>query len=86
MNEYIAIYPRKGTETHPVFPVVKPWNCNLSPQGDGNEEINAMIFHLPIAILSPQGDGNFPVASVKRFATIAIYPRKGTETKPAWYN
>lgn len=65
---FIAIYPRKGTETrsdllHSTFCA----DCNLSPQGDENLPHTGQTLKRQHCNLSPQGDDNLFVSHIAYF-------------------
>ena len=76
----IAIYPRKGTETPNLSRFGNLQHCYLSPQEDGNYlERRASLITILLQFIPARGRKLllFPQSAP---VTIAIYPRKGTET------
>ena len=82
----IAIYPREGTKTCRVF-ACSQWlcNCNLSPRGDENlsKYLAALSVPTSLQFIPARGRKLCQKTDTLAWRTIAIYPRKGTETSSA---
>ena len=79
-KKLLQFIPARGRKLWRCISLPPGRNCNLSPRGDGNAYTPKASSVMGYCNLSPRGDGNGSEAPRPTNASIAIYPREGTET------